>query len=377
MVSSGKLRIVHCFRAPAGGVFRHVRDLAGAQREAGHEVGIICDSTCGGEHDERLLGAVSSNLALGLIRIPMRRAVTPRDLATLAKAYFRTRRLRPDVVHAHGAKGGAYARAIGTVLRISGQKVARVYCPHGGSIHFDAAMGEGKFYFALERILERMTDRLIFVSQYERDRFADLVGQPQCPTSLVYNGLAAAEFEPVEPAPEAADFLFVGTIRDLKGPDIFLKGLALAQSRAARPIYAHLVGDGEDKPACLDLIRALNLGNRVTVHGAMPSRAAFALARYVVVPSRAESMPYIVLEAIAAGRPVIATNVGGIPEIFGSESGRLIPPGDAPALAAEMLKALRNPERPHSLAARRGRLAEHFSIASMANAVEEAYRASL
>ena len=75
----------------------------------------------------------------------------------------------------------------------------------------------------------------------------------------------------------------------------------------------------------------------------MPAREAFALARTVVVPSRAESMPYLVLEAAAAGVPLIATDVGGIPEILAGETERLVPPGDAGALAAAMRRALDAP----------------------------------
>src|ERR671928_61140 len=89
--SAAPLRIVHCFRAPVGGVFRHV----------------------------------------------------------------------------HGAKGGAYARIIGTLLRASGSRVARIYSPHGGSLHYDARSLAGRVYFTAERALARMTDAFIFVSAFE------------------------------------------------------------------------------------------------------------------------------------------------------------------------------------------------------------------
>jgi len=167
-VSEGPLKILHCFRSPVGGIFRHVRDLAKAQNAAGHRVGILCDSTTGGEHEERLFDAIRGDLALGLTRIPMDRAIGPSDMMALWRAWREIGRLAPDILHSHGAKGGAYARAIGTLLRIGGHKVARLYCPHGGSIHYDAGSLGGRLYFRLERALEAMTDRLIFVSRYEQ-----------------------------------------------------------------------------------------------------------------------------------------------------------------------------------------------------------------
>jgi glycosyltransferase involved in cell wall biosynthesis len=114
----------------------------------------------------------------------------------------------------------------------------------------------------------------------------------------------------------------------------------------------------------------------VTFHPPMPARQAFAMARIVVVPSRAESMPYIVLEAIAAGRPLVATRVGGIPEIFGSESGRLVPPGDAERLADAMVGAMSFPDDAHYAARRlRDSIETRFSVAAMAAVVDETYRA--
>src|SRR5262249_20602145 len=145
-------------------------------------------------------------------------------------ATFRTMRqvcaLDPDVLHAHGAKGGVYARVIGTLLRASGVRVARIYSPHGGSLHYDVKSLAGPVYFAAERVLERMTDALVFVSAFEAAAYVEKVGQPYRPARVVRNGLRPEEFEPVVPAADPRDFLFVGTLRDLKGPDLFIEALA-------------------------------------------------------------------------------------------------------------------------------------------------------
>ena len=99
-----RLRIVHCFRSPVGGIFRHVRDLVIAQAEAGHEVGILCDSSTGGEHEDRLFEQIQPQLALGLMRIPMRRAIGPGDLVALWRSFLHLRRLKPDILHSHGSR---------------------------------------------------------------------------------------------------------------------------------------------------------------------------------------------------------------------------------------------------------------------------------
>jgi glycosyltransferase involved in cell wall biosynthesis len=110
----------------------------------------------------------------------------------------------------------------------------------------------------------------------------------------------------------------------------------------------------------------------------MPAREAFALARTVVLPSRAESMPYIVLEAAAAGIPLIATDVGGIPEIFVGETEKLVRPGDAQALAKAMRAALQEPERLTAEAVlRRDRVEQNFSLAAAVRRIEDIYRNAL
>jgi glycosyltransferase involved in cell wall biosynthesis len=112
--------------------------------------------------------------------------------------------------------------------------------------------------------------------------------------------------------------------------------------------------------------------------GPMPARDAFKLGRVLVVPSRAESLPYIVLEAAAAAVPIITTNVGGIPEVFGPQSSRLIPPGDAPALARAISSALADsPGLRNEALTLRTRVQAEFSADVMAEAVLAAYDEAL
>ncbi len=372
------MRIVHCFRDPSGGLFRHVQDLVAAQNAAGHSVGVVCDSTVGEPFDESAVDRLRPSLGLGLIRVPMRRELAPSDLAAAWRIARQVRPLAPDVLHGHGAKGGAYGRTIGTFLRASGTRVARIYTPHGGSLHYASQAIKGRVFFAAERLFGRMTDGFVFVSQFEADTYAAKVAPPPAPAAIVPNGLRPEEFEPVVPNADAADFLFVGTLRDLKGPDVFIDALARLGEQAGRPPTAVIVGRGEEKPRYVALAAERGLTDRVMFRDAMPAREAFPLGKTMVIPSRAESMPYIVLETIAAGVPLITTRVGGIPEIFGPESGRLVAPGSVEELAEAMSAVLAGPEGARGAAARlNARIQATFSVAAMAKAIEGLYRSAI
>jgi glycosyltransferase involved in cell wall biosynthesis len=110
----------------------------------------------------------------------------------------------------------------------------------------------------------------------------------------------------------------------------------------------------------------------------MPAQDAFAVGRVLVAPSRAESLPYIILEAAAAALPIITTNVGGIPEIFGPQARLLVPPDDASALARAITAALSDPHRLRNEALTlRARVQGGFSADAMADSVLDAYRAAL
>ncbi len=373
-----RLRIVHFIRAPVGGLFRHVRDLAAAQAGAGHQVGIVADAATGGAAAEAAFAALEPSLALGLHRFAMARDIALSDVWLVGRLTGQVRALNPDVLHGHGAKGGVYARSVGTLLRATGRPVARVYTPHGGSLHFDAASAKGRIYFTAERALARLTDAFVFVCQYERDTFTAKVGRPRAPATVALNGLRPDEFEPVALAADARDFLFIGELRGLKGPDVFVAALAAIARANGRAPSAVIVGDGPDRAQIETMASAMNLSDAITFREAMPARDAFALARAVVVPSRAESLPYVVLEAAGAERPLVATRVGGLAEIFGDAAGRLVPAGDSAKLAEAMGAMLADPARAAADArALNARIRRTFSVSTMAHAVESAYRAAV
>lgn len=386
---SEELRILHCFRSPVGGIFRHVRDLIHQQVAQGHKVGVICDSNTGGEFEENLLAELEPYLELGLFRIPMDRSISPRDLVVLFKLYGKIRAVNADILHSHGAKGGAYARLIGTLLRRADKRKSdgqsgkairrpvRLYCPHGGSVHYDQTTLSGRVYFGLERILERFTDRLVFVSAYERDSYFAKVGEAHCPHSLVRNGLNEEEFEPIKPNKDASDLLYIGMMRDLKGVDLFLSALPQVAQKLDRPITATLVGDGPDLPGYK--AQADKLGDQVKTkfHTPMPVREAFTLGKALVVPSRAESMPYIVLEALAASRPVLATRVGGIPEIFAENAGALIEPDDVNALVNALSGYLGGTVKAPDFEKMHQSVHQNFSAKAMSSSIMSAYQAAL
>lgn len=375
MATTG-LRIIHCFRSPVGGIFRHVRDLAVRQAKAGHQVGIICDSSTGGELEERYFEEIAHALSLGVWRLPIQRHIGPGDIASAVRTYRLMRKLRPDVLHGHGAKGGALARLFGSLLRVSRYRVARLYSPHGGVLHYDPGSVKGQVFFGLERLLDRLTDHQLFVSDHERRSFMAKIGIPRAASSLVHNGLNEAEFVPVAPEDGAADLIYVGMMRDLKGPDIFIDAVDAASAMLGRELSAVMVGDGAGLPGYKAQVSALGLDKRIRFLPPMPARQAFALGRVIVVPSRAEAMPYIVLEALAAGKPMIASAVGGIPEIFPQGSPALVQP-DVKSVAAAMAAALADEAAFAAHMPSQAELQARFGADVMAGKIEAAYRQSL
>lgn len=370
------LRILHVMRAPVGGLFRHVLDLAGEQARRGHAVGIVADSTSADALTHARFAGIAPELKLGLSLIPMSRQPGIGDLGALRRIGKIARGLDLDILHGHGAKGGAYARLVRARLSPGRRpRVQAFYTPHGGSLHYAPGTATGTLFSSIERAMGRITDGLIFESQFARDAYARLVGDKGAPRRVIPNGLGPEDFVVRPPAADAADILFIGELRLLKGVDVLIE--ALARIAAERPVRAVIVGSGPDAETFKSQAHALGLDVAVAFPGAMRASDAFPLGRCLVVPSRAESFPYIVLEAGAAGIPLIATAVGGIPEIVAGTQTALIAPGSVDALVRAITNVLSDPDGARSRASElRRAVQQRFTIAAMTDGVLDLYRSA-
>lgn len=367
--SDRPLRILHAVRAPVGGIFRHIMDLANGQAARGHHVGIIADSLTGGERAEAALKEIAPRLKLGVRRIAIRREPHPTDFLVWLRFMFLIRRLKPDVLHGHGAKAGAFVR-----LRRRSKNKIRIYTPHGGSLHYPLDTLKGAFYSRLERALMNNTELFLFESAFARDTYQRTIGMPKGLVRCVFNGVTADEFDPIVKAADATDVAYVGEFRHIKGADLLID--AVARLRAdGKPVTLTLGGDGEEMNALKTKVQKHGLAEAVRFIGHVKARHGFSRGGLLVVPSRGDSMPYVVIEAAAAGIPMVAANVGGIPEIFGPYTDALFAPNSVGAMVDAIETALSDPaaaqDRAKSL---RERVLIHFSQQAMVEGVLAGYR---
>jgi glycosyltransferase involved in cell wall biosynthesis len=368
-VSDTPLRILHAVRAPVGGIFRHILDLAIGQARLGHHVGIVADSLTGGERADAALAEIAPRLALGVHRLPIRREPHPTDWLAWAQYMRIVSGLQPDVLHGHGAKAGALVRA-----KPRGRGTIRVYTPHGGSLHYPTNTAKGQLYARLERALMNRTDLFLFESAFARDTYQRMIGKPSGLVKCVFNGVNDDEFDPIELAADATDTVYVGEFRRIKGADLLID--AVAQLHAAgKPVTLTLAGDGEESAALKAQIERLGLTDAVRFIGHVKARYGFAKGRLLVVPSRGDSMPYVVIEAGAAGVPMIAADVGGIPEILERHTDALFAPGIIGTMADAIATAIDTPDATLDRAKTlRERIFSHFSQKAMVQGVVDGYR---
>ena len=233
-------------------------------------------------------------------------------------------------------------------------------------MHYNWLAFPGFLFLASEWVLSRLGSATIFVCEFERQSFAAKIGLAGKPNVVVYNGLRPEEFARVTPDGEASDVFFVGDMRVLKGVDVLLHALALVARK--RAVSASLVGDGPDMALFQKMAVDLGLAKNVRFPGRLPTAQALKCGHLLVMPSRAESFPYVVLEAAAGQVPMIASNVGGIPEVLPPEN--LCPAGNADALARHIEMALAIPDAAtHAAGELADTIRSKFMAADMAKAI--------
>jgi len=347
-----------------GGVGRHVADLAGGLGAFGYEV-----ITCGPEPPQGVVGPG------GHVRLDLRRAVSGDDLRMVRCLAEVVTRVQPDLVHAHSSKAGAVARLAKTFH----PRIPVLYTPHGFAFagHFRFS-SERIAYREVERALGRLTTRVVCVCEAEA-RLARVV-VPAQRIRVVHNGVPApANARPDEHIRELMRrgpvICTLGLLRAGKGVETLIDAApgVLAQHPAAQ--FA-IWGDGSEREALHRLATDHGVAGAVHFLGVTNAPlSAMQGAGVFVMPSWKESFPYVVLEAMSLGLPIVSTDVGGISEaVTDGESGLLVAPDDADALGRAIVKMLGNSE----LCARLGtaalqRVKQKFTKRRMLTALSAVY----
>ena len=184
--------------------------------------------------------------------------------------------------------------------------------------------------------------------------------------------------KPHQPAPDRITFGFAARMEELKGPMILIEAFAVAHQRC-KDVCLNIAGDGSQRQKIAARAKALNVASRYRYHGVYTHpeecRAFMEGLDVFVMPSFTEGTPNSVVEAMACGKPIIASEVGGIPDMLGEEAGILIPPGDMNALAAAMLRLAKDAELRHAMGqAARARYQKLFSPTAVVPLMLETYR---
>ena len=314
--------------------------------------------------------------ANGVRFIPLRhvrRPINPlRDAAGLAELVRLLRRERPDILHASSSKAGVLGRLAALLAGVP----IRIFTVHGWA--FSAHSGASStFYHWADRLMRPLTTVTICVSEHSRARGLEAGTCTAEATAVIPN---AVDIRPAQASRRNRDRPVLVAVGRLKAPKDFLtlvRGLALLPPGS---VHALIVGEGPDRPALEAEIRRLGIGDRVQLLGERHDVAELlAGADMFVLSSASEGMPVSVLEAMAAGLPVVGSRVGGVPElVLDGETGLLVEPGDPGELAAAIGRLVADPELSRQLGeAGRERAQGRFALDTFQRAHVELYSREL
>jgi glycosyltransferase involved in cell wall biosynthesis len=310
-------------RLNVGGPARHVVWLNEALQDNGFETLLVTGTVPAGEDDMSDFAAAHG--VTPTVISSMSRELSLRDLSTIWQLWRLMRRFRPDIVHTHTAKAGAVGRIAGLLYRFLSRPARRphfVHTYHGHVFHSYYGKWKTGFFLAVERTLARVnTDRIIVLGQQQLHEIRDTfrVGNPE-QFVVVPLGIDLDEFraEPhvgealrAELGIERSEQIvgIVGRVTAIKNHDLFLRVAARIGKRARFVVY----GDGNDRE---DLER--RAGDNVVFAGTRPAAQIYASLDIVALTSRNEGTPLALIEAMASGRAVISTSVGGVIDLLGA-----------------------------------------------------------
>jgi lipopolysaccharide/colanic/teichoic acid biosynthesis glycosyltransferase/glycosyltransferase involved in cell wall biosynthesis len=306
----------------------------------------------------------------------------PRDLKALIALYRLIRRERPQIVHTHAAKPGVLGRV---AARLAGVPVV-VHTFHGHILHGYYGPLMSWLLRRMERMLAHLSDRIIAVSEQVKQDLVRYGVAPPEKISVIPLGFDLRPFldnaahrgalhRELGLTNGARLVGIVGRIFPIKNHRLFLEAAAhvAAEDWSARFV---VVGDGVLRPQMEARARSLGIAERVTFTGwRRDLHRIYPDLDVLVVSSRNEGTPVSAIEAMASGCPVVATRVGGLPDLIDDgETGHLVPSEDAPALAAAILRVLRDRDAARRMAeAACERVSERFRAERLIGDMERLY----
>ena len=369
-----RLSLLQVLEPSGGGSGRHFLDLCRAMQHRGHSVTAVYSPV----RAEPAFVAELERIGLdNVVPLAMRRAPGPWDLS----AWWHLRKIAAahgpfDLIHGHSSKAGALTR-----LRLPGRHIPILYTPHAFRT-MDPTLGtKGRLiYGGIERFLGSwLTDRVVCVSQDEYNHALSL-GIPRARLRVVVNGVRtppasqrAAIRKRYDIPQDALLFGFVGRMTKQKAPERLVAAFVRV---AAELPQAHLlmIGIGELADTIRNMIKGSGLEHRVRLDGGVPGATAIDAFDAVVMPSRYEAMSYVMLEAAAAGKPLLLTDVGGACTVLEhGKNGYIIPNSDDPAALASAMVRLADPTVLASFAIEARRRKDGYTLAGMADATEKIY----
>lgn len=365
-----------------GGAQKYLRDLAVNLPSAEYQAIIAA-----GGGDDELFKQLADFSAIKIIKIPsLQRLPNIHNARKCLKEIVQLLlREKPDILHLNSSMAGFLGSWAGQIYKKKTKATLKIIYTVHGWVFLEPGFLKSRLYFLAEKLSVKWKN--IFIVLSEHDRQIGLSKKITSPEKIVkiYNGLnprtidfltkERAREQILPPAYRDVAKPLIGAIANFygtKGLPYLIKAASLLRQQKQN-FFLVIIGDGPERKKLESLITRLKLSDCVFLAGRIPQAAQYLTAFDIfVLPSVKEGFPFVILEAMAAGAPIVATKVGGIPEIIENEkSGLLIKPKNPMALANAIKNFLNNPKQQKSLAENAKQQVEEFSLSRM---IEQTYQ---